>query len=151
MIRFATFHDLGKKRTWPPRPSRYILKYFDPWLPLDPHSAEYKPWGRRPKPDELVDTCLIQEEDHALFHEVPLRATLNMKAVATSFMFEDREWYIWVDMCGDADYIDDTAVDFRKLVLFLFWHQKGILWDKRLFLECNMPFAPRKSNRRETP
>lgn len=152
MIRFATVHDLGRNRSSNsrnPRPWRHILKYFDPWMPLDPHSAEYVQWQRKPKIEELVETCLIEEKDVDLFHETPVRATSDMKCAVTGFMFEDREWYIWEDMCNDAGYLD-CDVDKRKLVLFLFWHQKGIMWDRRLFLECSIPFTPRKSNRDET-
>lgn len=152
MIRFGTFHDLGKNRSSNrrnPRPWRYILKYFDPWMPLDPHSTEYVQWQRSPKKEELVETCLIEEKDHALFLEISVTATSDMRYSVTGFMFEDRELYVWQDMCNDAGYLD-SDVDTRKLVLFLFWHQKGILWDRRLFLECNMPFTPRKSNRDET-
>lgn len=161
MIRFATLHDLGMPRL--PRNGRghrghthrYILKYFDPWMPLDETVSEFKYWQRKPTSEELVETCLVESEDHPLYEWTRRNAPMDIQGMVPTLILGNLdELFPFIDMWNDAGFLDAQVygkpLDHRKLLLFLFWQQKGIFWDKRLFLQCNPPFTPRRTYRDET-
>lgn len=141
MIRFATLHSVGRVgRSW-----QYILKYFDPVDPLDPLIAEYV--GSATKPDIPEDTCLVEMED-GRFHEWVLsNATYDIRS-AVSACYWNGDYHIfmdmWSDIIGPDAQVCGQPFNVYKALLFLLWEQRGIGFDKRIFLECQPNYMQRR-------
>lgn len=160
MIQFATLHKTGSTRRWDrtirahtTNPNKYTLKYFDPADPLESLTSEFI--ESKTKPDIHPETCLVEIEDAQLYEWAVRNATSNMWASCETFILANTDEIApFVDMWGDAGFYEvqvfGKPLDHRKLLLFLFWKQRGIGFNRRLFLECFPPFKPRRSYRDET-
>jgi len=140
MIRYATLHyfGFGRPRSSFRRNFTHVLKYFDPCEPLERYSAEYVGYTSEPKIKD--DTVLIKAEDGLLYEWTKRHLTSDMITAVQGIMFNSDDIGIWRDLWSDAGFYEvqvyGELINHEKLLLFAFWHVRGIPWTRKLFMEC---------------
>jgi hypothetical protein len=139
MIQYHTIHNLGARAIDPRRargrgrrPNVWVRKYFDPWLPHDHLLQERELLSSPERNDETVGPehkelfDLITPEQHF---------TENVCMWAEKVMSGLLPWDVFGDICDDVYLPRDP----KRIALFVFWKQRRISWNAKLFLECQWP------------